>query len=129
MIIPRGYGEPPTLAKGSLERSPKRKSAWIFQNVINSLFQQHRKETVTVLAAEEPGCMARSTSAATTPVKGGAQPAAAGTVLCPAPQHREALGLAPSARLPCVLLSLLYLVVQMMLSWAGSWGPGPHWRD
>lgn len=71
MIIPRGYGEPPTLlAKGSLERSPKRKSAWIFQNVINSLFQQHGKETATVLAAEEPGCMARSASAATTPVKG-----------------------------------------------------------
>lgn len=70
MIIPRGFGEPPTLlVEGSLERSPKRKSAWIVQNVINSLFQQRRKKTAAVLAAEEPGCTARSASTATTPVK------------------------------------------------------------
>lgn len=58
MIVPRGYGEPLTLlAKGSHVRFPKRKSAWILQNVMNSEFQQREKEAVAVPAAEEPGCM------------------------------------------------------------------------
>lgn len=56
MIVPRGYGEPLTLlAKGSHVGFPKRKSAWILQNVMNSEFQQREKEAVAV--PEEPGCM------------------------------------------------------------------------
>lgn len=58
MIIPRGYSKPLTLlAKGSRVRFPKRKSAWIFQNVVNSEFQQCEKEAAAVPAAKEPNCM------------------------------------------------------------------------
>lgn len=54
MIILRGYGEPQKLlARTLLIRSPKRKSIWIFQNVINSIFQQCEKETPSGLAAED----------------------------------------------------------------------------
>lgn len=64
MIILRGYGEPQKLlARTLLIRSPKRKSIWMFQTVINSIFQQCEKETLSDLAAEEsaPGelCLAQ----------------------------------------------------------------------
>ena len=71
MIILRGYGEPQKLlAKSLLLRSPKRKSLWIFQNVINSVFQRRKKEPVAGLAAEEPGCTRRAAAcpAATAPL-------------------------------------------------------------
>ena len=61
MIILRDYGEPQKLlAKSLLVRSPKRKSIWIFQNVINSIFQQCEKETVAGSAAEESDCAWRA---------------------------------------------------------------------
>lgn len=72
MIILRGYGEPQKLlAKSLLVRSPKRKSIWIFQNVINSVFQQCEKATSAGLAAEEPGCTRRASArpTATTPLR------------------------------------------------------------
>lgn len=72
MIILRGYGEPQKLlAKSLLVRSPKRKSIWIFQNVINSIVQQCEKETSAGLAAEEPGCTRRAPACptATTPLR------------------------------------------------------------
>lgn len=73
MIILRGYGEPQKLlARTLLVRSPKRKSIWIFRNVINSIFQQCEKETSSDSAAEESDCTGRALacSAATTRSKG-----------------------------------------------------------
>lgn len=73
MIILRSYGGPQKLlARTLLIRSPKRKSIWIFQNVINSIFQQCEKETSSGLAAEESDCTGRALacSAATTRSKG-----------------------------------------------------------
>lgn len=73
MIILRGYGEPhKLLARTLLIRSPKRKSIWIFQNVINSIFQQCEKETSSGVTAEESDCTGRALacSAATTRSKG-----------------------------------------------------------
>ena len=73
MIILRGYSGPQKLlAKSLLVRSPKRKSIRIFQNVINSIFQQCEKETLAGLAAEEPGCTCRASACptATTPLRG-----------------------------------------------------------
>lgn len=61
MIILRGYGEPQKLlARTLLIRSPKRKSVWMFQTVINSIFQQCEKETLSDLAAEESDCTRRA---------------------------------------------------------------------
>lgn len=76
MIILRGYGEPQKLlARTLLVRSPKRKSIWIFQNVINSIFQQCEKETSSDSSAEESDCTGRALacSAATTRSKGHAE--------------------------------------------------------
>lgn len=57
----RGYGEPQKLlARTLLVRSPKRKSIRIFQNVINSIFQQSEKETSSDSAAEESDCTGRA---------------------------------------------------------------------